>query len=98
MVSFATKASLEKGGHHVVPVGQLAQFHGTVGTAREEAAVGVRHQVRDAHADVAKQRASRVLVGEGVQQPVHGQAPDLCESWTRFKQCIPRRLTSSCHL
>lgn len=68
---------LDEARDHGVSVGELAQLHGSVGSARVEASVGVGRQVRHSHADVTEQRAPRVLVGKRVQQHVHGQAPHL---------------------
>lgn len=79
---------LEKAGHHSVAVGELTHLHGAVRTAGVQPALGVRQQVRHAHANVAEQRAPRVLIGESVEQHMNRQAPHLDVAVSRASNVV----------
>ncbi|CAA9999510.1 unnamed protein product [Nesidiocoris tenuis] len=72
----------------MVSFGQLADFHGPVGPAREEPRVRVQVDLGDALADTFEETGAGVFSGEIVQQLVQREAPDLetefCSSRVRF--------------
>lgn len=58
-------------------VGEGPHLHGAVGAAGEHV-IGRRHlHLHDARAEVPEQRLASVFVGEGEEQRLRGQAPNL---------------------
>lgn len=70
-------AVLDEAGYHSITVGKLAHFHGTVCATRVQPALGIGQQVCHTHANVPEQCTPRVLAGEGIQQHMNWQTPDL---------------------
>lgn len=66
-------------------VGEDPHLHGAVGAAGEDV-VGRSHlDLHDSRAQVPEQRLASVLVGEGVERALSGQAPNLPNGRERSK-------------
>lgn len=58
-------------------VGEDPHLHGAVGPAGEDVIGGPHLELHDSCAEVPEERLASVLVGEGVERALSGEAPNL---------------------
>lgn len=69
-------------------VGEDPHLHGAVGAAGEDV-IGRSHlDLHHPRPQVPEQRLASVLVGEGVERGLSGQAPDLQHTQEKLEKCI----------